>query len=285
MDLYQAVENNNIEEVRRLLSEGVDVDAKIESENKKHRWSPLHIAAHRGYTEIVMLLIASGANLDHKDEDGYTPLHKTAWSGNTKEATILLDSGANPNIKDNWGRTPIHLAASRREKQFVDLLIAKSSADLNLLIAAAMGMDDIVKLLIHNRENINIKDLADGSTPLHNALKNGHENIAKFLIAEGADINASDRDGTKPLHLAVMKGFLKVAELLIAKGANVNCHNEDLMYPLHYAALYGHKETVKLLIAKGADVNSMDRKGNKPLDFAGSKPDVASELLKYGGRK
>jgi ankyrin repeat protein len=285
MNLCQAAENNNIEEVRRLLSEGVDVDAKIESEKRESGWNPLHIAAYGGYTEIVTLLITSGANLDYKDKDGYTPLHKTVWSGRMKEATILLDSGANPNVKDNWGRTPLHLAASRGKKQFVDLFIAKSGVDLNLLIAASMGMDDIVKLLINNRENVNTKDLADGSTPLHNALKNGHENIAKLLIAEGADINASDRDGTEPLHLAVMKGFLKVAELLIAKGADVNCHNEDLTSPLHYAALYGHKETVKLLIAKGADVNSMDRKGNKPLDFASSKTDVASVLLKYGARK
>jgi cytohesin len=54
------------------------------------------------------------------------------------------------------------------------------------------------------------------------------------------------------LHEAARNGQIEVAKALIAAGANVNLANKDGETPLYRATLYGHTEIVKLLEAAGA---------------------------------
>lgn len=58
-----------------------------------------------------------------------------------------------------------------------------------------------------------------GSTPLHLDAYNGHINVAKLLIAEGARVNIRTQDGITPLDWALRNGNRDVAELLITNGA------------------------------------------------------------------
>ena len=88
------------------------------------------------------------------------------------------------------------------------------------------------------------------------------------LIANGPDVNASDKDGLTPLCKAAFKGQKDVAGLLIAKGANVNTGDKYGPTPLHYAVFGGSKDVAELLIAKGADVNAKGKDGKTPLHVA-----------------
>jgi len=123
----------------------------------------------------------------------------------------------------------------------------------------------------------------DGYTPLHFA---GNKEVAKLLIAEGADVYAKSTDGSIPLHGAAFWGLKEVAELLIAKGADVNAKDYKGVTPLHDAALWGHKEIAELLLANGADVNAKDDGGDTPLDVAILRNDkeTADLLRKHGGK-
>ena len=91
------------------------------------------------------------------------------------------------------------------------------------------------------------------------------------------------------MHGAAFTGRMEVVELLIANGANVNAKDKDGGTPLLHATLSGHRETVELLISKGADVNAKvapsDRlfKGKTPLDLA-SKAEISDLLRKHGGK-
>ena len=58
------------------------------------------------------------------------------------------------------------------------------------------------------------------------------------------------------MHGAAFTGRMEVVELLIANGANVNAKDKDGGTPLLHATLSGHREIVELLISKGADVNA-----------------------------
>ena len=67
-----------------------------------------------------------GAEINVKNNRGWTPLH---WAANNGHATIveyLLTKGAEINVKDNRGRTPLHLAADNGRKDVVALLQTKS---------------------------------------------------------------------------------------------------------------------------------------------------------------
>ena len=90
------------------------------------------------------------------------------------------------------------------------------------------------------------------------------------------------------MHRTAENGQKEIAELLIANGADVNAKDKDRSgsTPLSKAVIEGHNEIVELLIAKGADVNAKDGYGNTPLDWAikYKHPKIADLLRKHGGK-
>ncbi len=91
--------------------------------------------------------------------------------------------------------------------------------------------------------------------PLYRAIKRDNIEVAKILIANGADVNARDDLETTPLHKAACRWDKKCIELLISNGADVNarcdfktlnvtCHEWT---PLHFAAESGRDAIVKIL--------------------------------------
>lgn len=106
------------------------------------------------------------------------------------------------------------------------------------------------------------------------------ERVANFLIAHTANINfIINKQGETPLHSTISRPQKthKIIEILIANGANVNAKNRDGKTPLHLAVAPTHwnlNDTatkpilIDILIAKGADVNAKDNEGNTPLNLA-----------------
>jgi len=99
------------------------------------------------------------------------------------------------------------------------------------------------------------------------AAKEGHVEVIKQLIANGADINAKEPDnGSTPLIIAVAYGQNDAASVLIENGAKINAKNNDGSTALHSAAFLGHAAIVKLLLENGAKVNAKNKYGSTPLD-------------------
>jgi ankyrin repeat protein len=151
----RAVNNQDVAQVRQLIAQGVDVnetDAKGDS--------PLIIAAYKGYTEIVKLLLEAGADVGALDPgmkatalhaasyaghaeaakllieygididkqgpyNGYTALHDAVWQNNVDVARVLIDAGANLNIKSNSGQTPLEFARSKGYKEIAAMIERK----------------------------------------------------------------------------------------------------------------------------------------------------------------
>ena len=55
-------------------------------------------------------LVSLGANVNAKNNNGYTPLHEAATNPNVNVLKYLVGKGANLDIKNNWGMTPLHFA-------------------------------------------------------------------------------------------------------------------------------------------------------------------------------
>lgn len=79
---------------------------------------PIHLAAQRGYTNLVAMIMAKGVPVDEPDYTGETPLMHAAASGQTTTVQYLLERGAN--VKDNKGRIALSLTS---DQVIRDLLI------------------------------------------------------------------------------------------------------------------------------------------------------------------
>jgi hypothetical protein len=104
---------------------------------------------------------------------------------------------------------------------------------------------------------------------LHLAVKYGHLDIVKLLVKNGADVNLKNSEGSTPLHIVGGDDeAVRVAEFLIENGANINLKNEYGNTPLHNAVAYWRIKTVILFVLNGADINLKDRHGNTALHLA-----------------
>jgi ankyrin repeat protein len=108
---------NQIEVVRELLAEGIDVNIK-----NTYGYTALHEASINGHPEMVKFLIANGADITITNNDGNTPLHFAARYGQIDAAKELLDNGADIDARNNFGRTPKLLAISYDDHEVVALL-------------------------------------------------------------------------------------------------------------------------------------------------------------------
>jgi hypothetical protein len=98
---------------------------------------------------------------------------------------------------------------------------------------------------------VSSKDEKFGQTPLHVAAFNDHKDVAKFLLASKADVNAKAKNGSTPLHLAAAKGNKEIVELLLANKADIDALDNEGWSPLHSAIVWEHKAVQDLLTAKG----------------------------------
>lgn len=167
--LHDAVFDNDVAKVRRLLADGADANVVDDD------YTPLHRAALHDHREIAALLIQHGADVNAKDERGRTSLHVAADWGNGDFVSLLLRQGSNVNAKTNSGGTPLHDAGA-----------------------------PIARILIANGANVNAKT-DTGWTPLHEAADDDNRVLASILINHGANVNAKDEYGKIPFDVAESK--------------------------------------------------------------------------------
>jgi len=192
----------------------------------------------------------------------------------------------------------IHIAAYHGNPGVVRLLCQEYGVDVNCSIsetleeepkkgitalewAARLGHTEVVKALLDNNANVNVRRTTGGTTPLYIAAYNGHTEVARLLIDNSADVNASTHtDGATPLHTAAQNGNTEVVKLLLDHSADVNAScADDGATPLYIAAYNGHTEVVKLLLENKADVSvRRTDTGSTPLYVAAQKGHT--EILK-----
>jgi ankyrin repeat protein/DNA-binding transcriptional regulator YiaG len=122
----------------------------------------------------------------------------------------------------------------------------------------------IMKYLLKNGANVNAINRSN-QTPLHFTILNNRKAFVKLLINYNADINASDEEGDTPLAWAAYKGQIEMINILIKLGANIFTKNNIGNTPLHWAAEKGYIDIVKVLIEKGADHLIKNQEGMTPI--------------------
>ena len=115
--LIGAVRNNDIGEVEKLISEGVDVNAR-----NSEAWTPFLEAMNRDRVEIARLMINKGADVNAKDFGGVTPLMWVAGYNHPDIARLLIEKGADVNARDRDGLTALAIAEKEGFSEVVQIL-------------------------------------------------------------------------------------------------------------------------------------------------------------------
>lgn len=162
--IHKAAEAGETEAVRILVESGEDVDRVGIGGD-----TPIHLAVREGHTGVVKELINQECDVDKNNKgpfEGVSPLHIAAKKGDTESVDLLLESGAEPDItprEDNPApellgeinsKTPLHVATMKGNKEVVKLLV-NAGADVNksmsrgtpLDIAKDIGEEEIADLL------------------------------------------------------------------------------------------------------------------------------------------
>ena len=302
--LFDAISNNNINEVKRFIRKNANLNSQIANT----KVTPLHLAVQKGNLDIVKILLEAKADPNLASIDGATPLHLAALSGNLGVVEALLKADAKPNLAMNDGYTPLHLALQKGNLGVVKVLL-KAKANPNLVmndnitplhLAIQIGNLDIVKALLEAKAN---PDLAmnDDITPLRLAVQIGNLDIVEALLEAKADPSLARNDGSTPLHLAaqndnldivkafleakvnpdlllndcatplqlaVQKGNLGVVEALLEDNANPNLARIDGATSLHLAVQNGNLDIVKALLEANANPDLVTNGGFTPLHLA-----------------
>jgi ankyrin repeat protein len=105
-------------------------------------------------------------------------------------------------------------------------------------------------------------------TLLHSAAHGGHPELIRTLAERGLDLNAQDETDSAPLHYAISEGNVEAVAELIALGADVNVARSNGWTPLHSALWNNAPPIAKMLLDSGADLTRTDREGRTPIEFA-----------------
>lgn len=282
--------------------------------------SPLHFAAHRGYREIVSLLVDSGADVSVAETaSGATALHWAAEGGHAEVAMLLLDAGARHDVRDRffdleplaWGSAVIYAPRFQRDRPGTARRLLARGARLDPFTAVALDCFGETRPEPRwVRETMG--PAGDREGPLHFAVRDDSPRGITALRGAGADPAALSARGVTPRALALHLGRDRCIPALPETTGDPSWHvasgdaagldaslasapplpGGPLAHLIHFAA-EGHAAAIPVLLRHGADPEGIwialegeELVGLRPLHVAAraGEPDVVAALVAGGAR-
>ncbi len=242
---YQGIDNSSLQKDRESA--------------KKYNISLLEYSVQKGNLNGVKVAILEGTDLEEVDHAiGNTALMNASLFGHLDIVKHLVEQGAMIDSNSNdLGLTALMWASQNGNIDIANYLIKQGADISNMTIVewAGLGFLQDVEDSIKLGNDINIGSPFYGVTALMTASDNGHIEVVKFLIENGADINAKMDYVETALMYASTAGHLEVVKYLIKNGADMNVRTDFFESALIKAIMYGHLDVVKHLVESGVNIN------------------------------
>ena len=192
--------------------------------------SALHVAVRAGEMGVIRALTAAGSDLTAVTSHGMTPLLSACHQGTSDVALHLLDSGDNGTLALEDGRTALHLAAETGLVEVVIALLERGFAVAQtckagrtaLHLAARAGQAEVAAALLDRPSpaapcGTPFADLRNkaGATALVEAVRCGHLEVVRRLVASGARLDLGPPACDPPLVAAIRSGKAEIARVLV----------------------------------------------------------------------
>lgn len=192
--LIDAAERGDTDTVLQLLATG----AEINSRDERGRTAVM-AATHGNQVATVEALIAAGADIDIQDNRLDNPFLYAGAEGLLDILKLTIDAGANTRLTNRFGGTALIPAAERGHIDVITELLTRTDVDVNHV--NNLGWTALLEAII----------LSDGGPR--------HVEVVRLLIDAGADVNLADGQGVTPLTHARQRGYTTIVELLQNAGA------------------------------------------------------------------
>ncbi|MFQ5568843.1 MAG: ankyrin repeat domain-containing protein [Rhodothermales bacterium] len=269
--LRLCADEGNIEGIKALVSEGVDINAR-----DSDGFTALHYAMNayphqddKDHLGVVKTLAEGGADIDVRGVNGQTPLISAAMEGLHDVVTYLHQHGADIDARLETGATALFVISEGVENRPLNVTatVTRDGKKVTLTdpdeIRAAVGghpddeyyayMKTARYLIDHGVDVEAALDDSKQTALFHTATVGSAELMAMMLETGRAEVNRQDKWGVTALHYACRAGHVRVAELLIEAGADVNIKESYGFTPLHEAAENNHVEVARFLVEHRAD--------------------------------
>lgn len=290
-----------------LLGAGANVNAQIPKGAKLDAdligMTPLMLAADsRG---DVLVLLRAGADPGLRDAQGRTAadiaaarLREAKANGWPVESDLARQRAlTDPEWAREQGRARINEVLSDMVEENNVVLVAsllalggdpdlvETTHDERILsLAVKEGFGPMAKLLVEHGASPNAPG-KDGLTPFHHVFGTRDTDLARYMLAHGADpTHVPPGMPFNLMHAAAMEGFAGIVPDLAKAGLDVDARGLEGNTPLHLAADEGNLEAFRALIEAGADPRIRNDEGERPLDLVSSKKRAAFEKALAGGR-
>ncbi|XP_030385456.1 transient receptor potential cation channel subfamily A member 1 isoform X3 [Scaptodrosophila lebanonensis] len=308
--VHLATELNKVKSLRVMGQYRNVIDIQ---QGGEHGRTALHLAAIYDHEECARILITEFDACPRRPcNNGYYPIHEAAKNASSKTMEVFFQWGEQRgctreemiSFYDSEGNVPLHSAVHGGDIKAVELCL-KSGAKIStqqhdlstpVHLACAQGAIEIVKLMfemqpLEKRICLSCTDVQK-MTPLHCASMFDHPDIVEYLVSEGADINALDKEHRSPLLLAASRSGWKTVHLLIRLGACISVKDAAARNVLHFVIMNGGRLTdfaeqvsscqtqqqLQLLL------NEKDNTGCSPLHYASRDGHIRSleNLIRLG---
>ncbi len=284
-----AAKNGNIDFLQQLVDNSVDYKKKNNEGGNAFLFAARGGRGHSNSIAVYQYLKSLGLDPNVVTHSGYTPFHSIAYSEKDKNIiNFFLENGAKLNQKDAEGNTPFMNAASRNSLEIVRLLEKKvdnineknKKEQTALMLAIANNDIEVAKYLLENGANAAATDKQGKNLAYYlldsYKLQGDFRTKLDLLMKNGVEMTKTQADGNSLYHLAVQSDEVELVKILSTFNLDVNAKNSEGHTPLHIAAMKAKDdEILKYLIAQGA-------KPSIKTEFDETVYDIASEneLLK-----